>query len=731
MALFRKDPQQVAEKLVAKGRVEAAIREYRKVLERSPDDPNTLNRIGDLLVRLRKSAEAADYYERTAERYAADGFTVKAIAVYKKIHRIEPGRPQVLRRLAELYERQGLINDARAHYTQLADHYARQENHRALIETYQRMVELEPDNPTPRLKLADTHRSRGHLDRALAVYLELGALMVKHGRADHAQQVYERAIELAPEDLGFVRAAMSVLHRAGDAEAAERLIAAAEALNPDAAELRREPPVEPGDAGAETAAAGRGWATSDPPLEGADDGGFEGWQAIPESARETAAADTEEGAAVEAGSAEQDLEEAPEDGIWEISGSWSFSDEAAVEEIELDPLGDLAAQSERAEVPAPSAPAAEERSAEAETEAATVAVEDRRRVDRQNDLLSEADVFLKYGLSQKAVERLEELLELNSDHLGAIERLLAARLERGEEQAVLELAQAVRAGERGGAEPATWARVESLLRDAGYRIEDGRLLALATGTLPATAVGELASSRGHEAAAPPVETRRSDDIVAPAAFQFRPDGSDSLADSDLLDSSSQDLVASSWLEEEAPTSGGNGDRIFEEERGFFDLASELRPDLEASIDGVAARGDEPSLDQIVEGFKRGVAENISEEDADTHYNLGIAYREMMLIDEAIGEFQIAAKSPDYRIDACAMLGLCYREKGMADLAVKWYRRALESADLEDAQRAGVLYDLAQTFESIDDREAAYETYLELRGIDDSFRDVSERIEALQ
>jgi hypothetical protein len=68
---------------------------------------------------------------------------------------------------------------------------------------------------------------------------------------------------------------------------------------------------------------------------------------------------------------------------------------------------------------------------------------------------------------------------------------------------------------------------------------------------------------------------------------------------------------------------------------------------------------------------------------------------------------------------------------MGDLAVKWYRRALEGADLEDAQRAGVLYDLAQTFESIDDRSSAYETYVELSGIDSSFRDVSERIEELQ
>jgi tetratricopeptide (TPR) repeat protein len=728
VALFRKDPQQVAEKLVAKGRVEAAIKEYRRVLEKSPEDPNTLNRIGDLLVRLRKSGEAADYYERTAERYAADGFTVKAIAVYKKIHRIEPGRPQVLRRLAELYERQGLLNEARAHYTQLADHYGRQENYRAVVETWERMIELEPDNPTPRLKLADVHRQRGRIDRALAVYLDLGALMVKHGRADHAQQVYERAIELAPADLGFARDAVNVLRRAREIDAADRLIDAAEALNPEAAELRRQPEPEPAETAAPVPASAT-WDDTDSPGGRADEGGFEGWQAVPESgAADTGGRDAAPWGEPEAPAAgvqpvEAELEETPEDGFWEISGSWSFADEGAVEEIELDPLDDLATQPPPPAVEAAPPPPAEPVSI---VDSGAHSVDDRRRLDRENDLLSEADVFLKYGLSQKAVERLEELLEQNPAHLGAIERLLAARLERGEERAVLELAQSVRAGERGGGDPAAWSRVELLLREAGYRIDGDRLLALATGSRPAAPGPELA-----EAGAASVERPRTGDIVAPAAFEFGADGSDSLADSDLLDAGAQELVASNWLEDEAPAPGENGDRIFEEEREFFDLASELRPELEASVDEVAARADEPSLAEIVEGFKRGVAENIAEEDSDTHYNLGIAYREMMLIDEAIGEFQVAAKSPQYRIDACAMLGSCYREKGMADLAVKWYRRALASAGLEGAQRAGVLYDLAQTFESIDDRESAYETYLELRGIDESFRDVSERIEALQ
>jgi tetratricopeptide (TPR) repeat protein len=783
VAFFRKDPQQVAEKLVKKGRIEPAIKELKKVLEKDPDDPNILNRIGDLYVRLRKSSEAADYYQKTAQRYASDGFYVKAIAVYKKIHRIEPTRHEVLLRLAELYERQGLVNDARAHYTQLAEHYARQNDQRSAVQTYQRMVDLEPENPGHRLKLADSYRQLGKLDETLRVYLELGRLMVKHGHADHAVQVYERAIELVPDDLGFVREAFSVLRQGGDLEAANGLLDIAERANPEVAELRSQVQEEVSASTLELEPA----AATVVELVSEDEG-LEGWQAVPEAMVGLGHGDAEgfEPASralgtAEAGSVVDEYGEAPaevpEDGLWEISGSWSFADGASVDgasvdeasedlEVELDPLEGLSAA---AQAPAISE-ADHEEPATREAAELEPTDDDRRREDRESDLLAEADVFIKYGLSQKAVERLDELLAVNPASWGALERLLAARLERGEEQAVVDLARRVRNGELGRGQEA-WQRFEERLMEVGYRIEADRLLAVDTGGRPSVAAEELGPVAVIAASEPdfadwdaepedievlagdhideipeppapemPVRVEAAEraasssggvDLVAPAAREFGSDGSEKLADADLLNSTSHDLVASSWLEDEQTPEAGDTNRIFEEERQFFDLANELRPELEMEVGHAVERADEQSLDEIVEGFKRGVAENIAEEDSDTHYNLGIAYREMMLIDEAIGEFQIAAKSAEHRADACTMLGQCYRDKGMADLAVKWYQRALDTGNLETPQRAGVLYELGQTFESMDDRESAYYTYLELRGVDSSFRDVRERIEALQ
>src|SRR5690606_28324943 len=130
-----------------------------------------------------------------------------------------------------------------------------------------------------------------------------------------------------------------------------------------------------------------------------------------------------------------------------------------------------------------------------------------------------------------------------------------------------------------------------------------------------------------------------------------------------------DDSAMDWLRETpAPATGaGSSDKLFDEEDEFFDLAAELEEELggeEGGLGGEVIQAEEPSLEEIVEGFKKGVAENLSSEDYDTHYNLGIAYREMGLLDEAIGEFQLAAKDPAHLVDCCSMLGVSFLEKGL-------------------------------------------------------------------
>jgi len=195
-----------------------------------------------------------------------------------------------------------------------------------------------------------------------------------------------------------------------------------------------------------------------------------------------------------------------------------------------------------------------------------------------------------------------------------------------------------------------------------------------------------------------------------------------------------------WLDEAeagkkeaaVPSSGGAGGGLFDEEDDFFDLAGELVEELskeEVFQDGLVQQ--EQSLEEIVEGFKKGVAEHLSPTDYDTHYNLGIAYREMGLLDEAIGEFQLAAKDARHLIICCSMLGLCFLDKGLPELSIKWYRRGLDAANLADDDRLGLMYDLGNAYMAMGDDMSAYGTFAELYGIKTNYRDVVAKLEELR
>ncbi|MFI5198017.1 MAG: hypothetical protein ACHQJD_05315, partial [Thermoanaerobaculia bacterium] len=173
--------------------------------------------------------------------------------------------------------------------------------------------------------------------------------------------------------------------------------------------------------------------------------------------------------------------------------------------------------------------------------------------------------------------------------------------------------------------------------------------------------------------------------------------------------------------------------LFSDEQEFFNFAGELQTELKQEVsapDAPDVSGGDIPLEEIFREFKKGVEQQLSPEDYETHYNLGIAYKEMSLTDEAISEFQRAAKSPQYAVECCSMLGLCFLEKGLPQLAIKWYRKGLETSNLREEDRLGLQYDLANIYVALGDRENAYKTFLEIYGSNASFRDVGERLKEL-
>jgi pilus assembly protein FimV len=155
----------------------------------------------------------------------------------------------------------------------------------------------------------------------------------------------------------------------------------------------------------------------------------------------------------------------------------------------------------------------------------------------------------------------------------------------------------------------------------------------------------------------------------------------------------------------------------------------------------ATPGTLENLNQLAEVFQEFRSElgEMGEEDEDleTHYNLGIAYREMGLLDEAIGEFQKVAKAVQkgkpfrYEMNCSVMLGLSFMDKGEPKVASLWYKRALQVPDLEEESALALRYDLGLALESAGEADAALDSFRQVYAANIDYRDVADRIATLQ
>ncbi len=125
------------------------------------------------------------------------------------------------------------------------------------------------------------------------------------------------------------------------------------------------------------------------------------------------------------------------------------------------------------------------------------------------------------------------------------------------------------------------------------------------------------------------------------------------------------------------------------------------------------------------------------EDCETHYNLGVAFREMGLLDEAIGELQKVCQAVDrghpfpHVMQTYTWLAQCFLDKGVPEAAIRWYERALQIPNLDGETRTALHYELANAYETAQNKPWALKHFLEVYGSNIDYRDVSERIKALK
>jgi tetratricopeptide (TPR) repeat protein len=127
--------------------------------------------------------------------------------------------------------------------------------------------------------------------------------------------------------------------------------------------------------------------------------------------------------------------------------------------------------------------------------------------------------------------------------------------------------------------------------------------------------------------------------------------------------------------------------------------------------------------EIFKEFKKGVDEKIGQEDYDTRYNLGIAYKEMGLIEEALHEILISSKHPLKFFDSAGLLGICFREKGMMDEAINWFEKALAMPGRKEDEYNAVKYEMVQTARLKEDFAYARKLAADILRKDPNYRDI--------
>jgi tetratricopeptide (TPR) repeat protein len=140
--------------------------------------------------------------------------------------------------------------------------------------------------------------------------------------------------------------------------------------------------------------------------------------------------------------------------------------------------------------------------------------------------------------------------------------------------------------------------------------------------------------------------------------------------------------------------------------------------------------EERDFQEMLARFKQGIDENIDEGDFQSHYDLGVAFKEMGLLDEAIAELQKALRAPDGKLRSSEALGVCFLDKGAYVVAESILRRALDLPASGDQERLGVLYWLGRALEEQGKRVEARDLYGRVFAVDIRFRDVRERAKAL-
>lgn len=680
-------------------------------------DPENLGfqvRLGETLVKKGRKKEAAEAFAKAAATLSRRGFHDRASQLFEKITALNPDNTVVRRELCAHYLESGQFNEARAEIEAILA--IEPDDPRMVLLLARILFQLEKKGEGEE-KLAQSIKlflNAGELESVMREFLFVAQSHLRNGEIEEAEAFYRQIMANVPGEVRAIKGLVSVaetrkdrvgqidsllllgrtMQQGGDREGAVNA-------------YRRVNELDPLNEEAKGFLEGAGPAPTHVELPEAQPRAVE---------EEILDADIEEIELLD--SEEIGLEDASED---DIDEEIEVISEAELGELALDDdepqVGFVEEEIEEGAIPEIALEGFEDveivmevpGDAEGDPEPAGMGEEQLEETVHQapdelslEELLAEADVYERYGLEDKVVETLEKARGMAPDDQTVLDRIAA--FESGVKKEIVSQPQEVQDPDH---DPFGEDLEEAdFYHSQGLDDEASRIYSSILERDPQhqKASQALASIEGRGVADEPAEPEIP--VAAPLESQFDP-GSAIEVKSKLI------------VEDSVP----------EDMDGFFDIAEELRIELADELDTEAESGaaDGPvSFEEIFSQFKKGIEETLGDEEYETHYNLGIAYKDMGLYDDAIREFESGTKDPALAQDSFSLMATCYVDKKEYELAIKAIGQALEIST-EDS-RTGLFYQLGEVRERQKQWSEAVSAYEQAQSSDPTFEGIAEAIE---
>ncbi|HKY27450.1 MAG TPA: tetratricopeptide repeat protein [Pyrinomonadaceae bacterium] len=726
-----------AEKFLSQGKINAAIKEYKQIVANDESDLTTLNMLGDLYSRAGQNDEAVSCFSRIAEHYREQEFTLKAIAMYKKIERLKPRDPAIASKLAALYTTQGLTADARSQYLIVADVYTKAGKTKQTLEVLHKVADLDPNNTDIRIKLADGYLKEGLEAEAAAAFKEAATRLFDIGQSEPALAAYSKSLELSPNDEIALKGVVSSHVALGSADEAAEILERVVAERPDDQELLSL--LAQTYISAEDAKGAERVTTTLIAQDGSN------YIRLLDVVRlYLKAGEAHEAIRVLSGITEQLLAAREENELLELVREALVQDPEHIEGLRLlvriywwqRDMDNLRSVLERL----------------AEAARASGLVEDERYALTQ---------LVRLIPDERYADRLEELGGARDDEQPAFSSEPAsAEVPSFESFAIL--GQETEAPAESQVDEFEWNTVAEPAIDqpavdasASFADLNEEPVASSAGDMESSFAGfEIGGSLDESTPSEPAPPSHGNtDAMLRQELEsvdfYITQGYVDIA-ADTLDLMERQFGSRPEIDERRnslKTAQAPASPIPVASETFAPNGSEFVAEKTAQAPPVAAetfapasdgKSIDPGLAEIFEEFRAAAEEEPSgDEDFETHYNMGTAYKEMELIDEAIQEFQTAANltkqgdGTSRYFQCCNMLGHCFLQKAVPRAAAIWFKKGLETPGQADDEYKALRYELGVAYEQMGDLNRSIEMFTEVFGVDVGYRGVAEKLKDLQ